>query len=192
MGYTEIFLIAISLALDAFAVSVTNGLALGRPCIKCGVIHGGYFGFFQFMMPLIGYYGAGLFSGSIEAIDHWIAFILLAVIGGNMIKESFLSGGDEDSSSDEKLLSVRHMVMLAIATSIDALAVGISFAMAKLSMSIWSACAVIGCVSFILPFCGVYIGRFIGGAFKKYASVAGGIVLICIGIKILAEHLGLF
>ncbi|MCD7778752.1 MAG: manganese efflux pump MntP family protein, partial [Clostridiales bacterium] len=157
---------------------------------KHGFVPGLYFGFFQLMMPLIGYLGANLFKGYIESIDHWIAFILLLIIGGNMIRETF--GDDEEEAvSEEKMFAPAHMIMRAIATSIDALAVGISFSLAELSMSIWTACIIIGCVSFVLPFCGVYIGRFIGGMFKKYAARAGGFVLIIIGFKILFEHLNI-
>ncbi|MCD8090249.1 MAG: manganese efflux pump MntP family protein [Clostridiales bacterium] len=186
------FLIALSLAMDAFAVSVSNGLALTKIKPKHGIIHGLYFGVFQFMMPLIGYLGASFFKGYIESIDHWIAFILLVIIGANMIRETF--GEEEEETAEkteEKMLAPGHMVMLAVATSIDALAVGISFSMADLKMSIWTACIMIGCVSFVLPFCGVYIGKFIGGMFKKYASRAGGLVLIIIGFKILFEHLNI-
>ena len=171
MGYTEIFLIAVSLAMDAFAVSVSNGLALEDIKPVHGLMHGAYFGFFQFLMPLI-------------------AFILLALIGGNMIKESF-DEEDEDESRTDRLLAPGHMIMLAIATSIDALAVGISFSFARLSVGILQACLIIGCVSFVLPFCGVYLGKFIGGVFQKYATRVGGLVLIFIGIKILLEHLGI-
>ncbi len=190
MGYTEIFLIAVSLAMDAFAVSVSNGLALEDIKPVHGLMHGAYFGFFQFLMPLIGFMGAGLFRGYIERADHWIAFILLALIGGNMIKESF-DEEDEDESRTDRLLAPGHMIMLAIATSIDALAVGISFSFARLSVGILQACLIIGCVSFVLPFCGVYLGKFIGGVFQKYATRVGGLVLIFIGIKILLEHLGI-
>ncbi len=191
MGYVEIFLIALSLAMDAFAVSVSDGLALKEIKPKHGAVHGLHFGFFQFMMSLIGYLGANIFKGYIESIDHWIAFILLLIIGFNMIRETF--GEEEEAeTSEEKMFSVGHMTMLAIATSIDALAVGISFSLAELKMSIWVACLMIGAVSFVLPFCGVYIGKFIGGMFQKYAQRAGGCVLIIIGIKILFEHLGLF
>ncbi len=189
MGYIEIFLIAISLAMDAFAVSVTNGLSLKRVKIQHGIIHGLYFGLFQFLMPLIGYLGANIFHGYIESIDHWIAFILLLIIGVNMIRESF--GEEEEALSEQKMLHPLNMIMLAVATSIDALAVGITFSMAQLKMNIFSACAVIGCVSFVLPFIGVYIGKFIGGMFKKYAARAGGAILILIGIKILLEHTGI-
>lgn len=189
MGYIEIFLIAVSLAMDAFAVSVSDGLALKKIEPKHGAIHGLYFGVFQFLMPLIGYFGANIFKGYIESIDHWIAFILLLIIGGNMIRETF---DDENlTSSEEKMFEVKHMVLLAVATSIDALAVGISFSLAELKMSIWIACLMIGCVSFVLPFCGVYIGKFIGGMFQKYAQRVGGLVLIIIGFKILLEHLGM-
>ncbi|MCD7905293.1 MAG: manganese efflux pump MntP family protein [Clostridiales bacterium] len=191
MGYIEIFLIAVSLAMDAFAVSVTDGLALEKIKPKHGLVHGLYFGAFQFMMPLIGYLGANIFKGYIESIDHWIAFILLLIIGGNMIRETFTED-EEEANMEEKMFAPGHMIMLAVATSIDALAVGISFSLAELSMSIWIACLIIGCASFVLPFCGVYIGKFIGGMFRKYAARVGGCVLIIIGFKILFEHLGIF
>ena len=189
MGYITVLLIALSLAVDAFAVSVTNGIVVSdfrrRHAVKIGL----YFGVFQFLMPLIGYALGSSFEKLIEAYDHWIAFSLLAIIGGSMIAESFK---DEETecigNSAKQFLSPMRLVTQAIATSIDALAVGISFAVTK-TQNIFANALIIGVVAFVCSFFGGIFGKKIGGIFRCYASRIGGIVLIGIGIKILIEHL---
>lgn len=189
MNLIMIFLTAVSLAMDAFAVSITNGIVVSdirpRHAVKMGL----YFGVFQFVMPLIGYaLGSGL-RDYIEAFDHWIAFGLLALIGGNMIRES-LFGDDEESSpkTAKEALNAKVLIVQAIATSIDALAVGISFSILP-DVDMWLSCSVIGAVAFAFGFGGAMAGKRIGGLFKDKAELAGGIVLCVIGIKILVEHL---
>lgn len=197
MSFLEIFLIAVSLAMDALAVSVSNGLMLQKIRLRHAVAHGGFFGVFQFFMPLIGFLGASLFSRYIQAFDHWVAFILLALIGGNMIKESFEKDeeGNAVIKSEAEIMAVKNLTLLAIATSIDALAVGVTFAMEGISagfdtgINIWSACFVIGIVAFVLSFVGVMVGKKIGSFFKAYAERVGGCVLILIGLKILITAL---
>ncbi len=184
MSYAEIFLIAIGLAMDAFAVSICKGLSLKKMSYKGAVICGVYFGIFQVLMPLIGYLLTSSFRNAIEDYDHWVAFILLAVIGLSMIRES---GKEEKQNSDFGFMA---MVPLAIATSIDALAIGISFAVLKVSLPL--PLTLIGIVSFILSFIGVRIGNAFGARYKKSAEIIGGIILIGIGVKILLEHLGVF
>ncbi len=186
MGFAELFFIAVSLAMDAFAVSVSNGLMLPEIKKRHAVTFGSFFGVFQFMMPLIGFLLASSFSRYITAFDHWIAFILLALIGGNMIRESFSE--EETAVSQENILSVGNLTMLAVATSIDALAVGVTFALVD-SGSIWFNCLVIGIVAFALSYIGVMLGKKISGVFQSYAARVGGAVLIIIGLKILIEHL---
>ncbi len=189
MRIWEIFVIAVSLAMDALAVSTSNGLAMKKATAKHAFIFGLYFGIFQFMMPLIGFFGGSIFIDFIEKIDHWIAFILLAIIGGKMIADTF--GSDEDeviAFDEEKILAPKNMVMLAIATSIDALAVGVSFAMTE-DCNIWFSSAVIGAVAFVLSFMGVIAGSKIGSKFRTYATRIGGAVLIIIGLRILISDL---
>lgn len=187
MNILELFFIAVSLAMDAFAVSVSNGLMLPKIRIWHAVIFGLFFGVFQFIMPLAGYILASSFSTYIEAFDHWIAFILLAIIGGNMIKESF---SDDENAADVQanIMSFKNLTMLAVATSIDALAVGVTFAIVDRG-NIWISCSVIGIVAFILSYIGVMLGKKISGVFQSYAERIGGAVLIIIGLKILIEHL---
>lgn len=184
-----IFLTAISLAMDAFAVSVTNGVVVSDFKKRYAVKMGLYFGVFQFVMPLIGYALGSSFRSYIEAFDHWIAFGLLALIGGNMVRESLF--GDEDDSGQKtaaEALNAKVMVVQAVATSIDALAVGISFSLLP-DVDMWLSCSVIGLVAFTLSFAGALMGRRIGSLFKDRAELAGGIVLLLIGFKILIEHL---
>ncbi len=188
MGFFELLFIAISLAMDAFAVSVSNGLLLPKIRIRHAVTFGLFFGVFQFFMPLIGYFLASSFSTYIQSLDHWIAFILLAIIGGNMIKESFSDEEENTSDIQANIMSFKNLTMLAIATSIDALAVGVTFALVD-SGNIWFSCSVIGIVAFILSFIGVMLGKKISGVFQSYAARVGGVVLIIIGLKILIEHL---
>ncbi len=197
MNLLEIFLIAVSLAMDALAVSVSNGLMLQKIKMKHAVAHGAFFGLFQFFMPVIGYWGASLFSNYIEAFDHWVAFILLLFIGGNMIHESFETDDEGNSivKSEKEIMSVKNLTLLAIATSIDALAVGVTFAMEgispalDLSLNIWVCSIIIGVVAFVISFAGVVVGKKIGSLFQTYAERVGGAVLICIGLKILISAL---
>lgn len=188
MSLFELFLIAVGLSMDAFAVAICKGLATGRVKLGQMVIVGLWFGIFQALMPLIGYLLGVNFSTLIQSIDHWIAFILLGLIGANMIREAV--GGDEECCNEEDAsYNIRAMLPLAIATSIDALAVGVSFAF--LSVDIVPAVTFIGVCTFILSAFGVKIGSVFGLRFKKKAEIAGGVILILMGAKILLEHLGL-
>lgn len=187
MGFIELFAIAVSLAMDAFAVSVSNGLMLPKIKVKHAVTFGAFFGVFQFVMPVIGYFLASSFSKYITAFDHWIAFVLLAFIGGNMIKESF-SDDDDEKTTKDNIMSFKNLTILAIATSIDALAVGVTFAFVD-SGNIWFSSTVIGVVAFVISYAGVMLGKKISGVFQSYAERVGGCVLVIIGLKILIEHL---
>lgn len=187
MGLVEIILIAISLAMDAFAVSICKGLSMKKIDWKKTIIIGLYFGLFQGGMPLIGYFLGIGFEESIKFIDHWIAFGLLAFIGGNMIKES-LSKKDGDEIDDK--VDFKTMIVLAIATSIDALAVGVTFAF--LNVNIVLAVSLISSITFIISCIGVKLGNVFGDKYEKKAEFLGGLVLILIGLKILLEHLGIF
>lgn len=184
MELIEIVIIGIGLAMDAFAVSICKGLSSRQLKFKHALICGGYFGLFQALMPLIGYVLGVQFKDKIENIDHWIAFILLALIGLNMIKEAF---GDEDNCDPD--FSFKAMLPLAIATSIDALAVGVTFAF--LNVHIFLAIGIIGIVTFIISMAGVKIGHVFGSKYKSKAEIAGGLILIMMGLKILLEHLGI-
>lgn len=186
MGLVEIILIAISLAMDAFAVSICKGLSMKKMDWKKAIIIGLYFGLFQGGMPLIGYFLGVGFEESIKFIDHWIAFGLLAFIGGNMIKEALSK--KEDDEIDDKV-DFKTMVVLAIATSIDALAVGVTFAF--LNVNIIFAVSLIAIITFIISCIGVKLGNVFGDKYEKKAELAGGIVLVLIGLKILLEHLGI-
>ena len=187
MGIIELFLLAVGLSMDAFAVSVCKGLSMKYAAGKASLICGAWFGGFQAIMPLIGYFLGSLFASAIQAFDHWIAFILLALIGVNMIREA-MSKEEENSGGDD--LSVKTMFVMAVATSIDALAVGISLAMTG-NVNIYMAVAFIGMVTFILSAIGVKVGSVFGSRFEKKAQIAGGVILIGLGIKILLEHLGI-
>lgn len=184
MGFIELLLIAVGLSMDAFAVSVCKGLSVKKVGVKHAALAGLYFGGFQFLMPVIGYLLGFRFESVIESIDHWVAFVLLAFIGGNMIKESF--GKAEELNDD---FGVKTMLLMAIATSIDALAVGITFAF--LEVQILPAAGLIGVTTFLLSFVGIYIGNAFGTRYKSKAELAGGIILVVIGVKILLEHLGI-
>ena len=184
MGFIELLLIAVGLSMDAFAVSVCKGLSVKKVGVKHAALAGLYFGGFQFLMPVIGYLLGFRFESVIESIDHWVAFVLLAFIGGNMIKESF--GKAEELNDD---FGVKTMLLMAIATSIDALAVGITFAF--LEVQILPAAGLIGVTTFLLSFVGIYIGNAFGARYKSKAELAGGIILVLIGVKILLEHLGI-
>ncbi len=185
MTFIEILIIGIGLSMDAFAVSVCKGLSTRKLKLKHALICGGYFGFFQGFMPLVGYILGVQFKDKIESIDHWIAFILLALIGLNMIKEAF---SDEESCDPD--FSFKAMIPLAIATSIDALAIGVTFAF--LNVNIISSIIIIGVTTLIISMGGVKIGHVFGMKYKSKAEIAGGIILILMGIKILLEHLQIF
>lgn len=184
MGLIELFLIAVGLSMDAFAVSVCKGLAMPKCTFKKAAIVGLWFGGFQALMPAIGYILGAQFQEAIASIDHWIAFVLLALIGGNMIHEAL----DNDEEEADASLDVKTMFLLAVATSIDALAIGITFAFLKIN--IIPAVCFIGIVTFIISFAGVKIGNVFGARYKNKAEIVGGIILILLGLKILLEHLG--
>ena len=186
MGFFELLLLGIGLSMDAFAVSVCKGLAMRKADARSMGICGVWFGGFQALMPAIGYFLGTLFAAAIEAVDHWVAFGLLVLIGVNMLREAF---SKEDCENVEADLSVKTMFVMAVATSIDALAVGISLAMAG-NVNIWAAVVFIGVITFLLSALGVKIGSVFGGKFEKKAQMAGGIILILLGINILLEHLG--
>ena len=190
MSFIELFLLAVGLSMDAFAVSVCKGLAMKKADFKSMAVCGIWFGGFQALMPLAGFLLGSLFADIIEAADHWIAFALLGLIGANMLKEAFEKKGADDCTEVSADLSFRIMFVMAVATSIDALAVGISLAMAG-SVSIWPAVLLIGMTTFVLSAAGVKIGNLFGSRFEKKAQLAGGVILILLGVKILAEHLGL-
>jgi putative Mn2+ efflux pump MntP len=184
MGLLEIILIALGLSMDAFAVSITLGLSVKKPKLKEFLIPGIYFGFFQALMPLIGYFAGINFANKIHDLDHWIAFVLLGCIGGKMIYESFAK---EDKKTNANPFRFGAMILFAMATSIDALAVGITFAFFEIN--IFRAIIIIGVTTFCLSMCGVKIGNICGTKFKSKAELIGGIVLVLLGIKILVEHL---
>lgn len=183
MSMLELFLIAVGLSMDAFAVSICKGLSMRRMSWKGAVIIGLYFGGFQALMPFIGYLLGSQFQNAIANFDHWIAFFLLSVIGINMIQESL----NKEEESCSASLDFRNMIVLAVATSIDALAVGITFAF--LRVNIIPAVSFIGSTTFILSIVGVKVGNVFGSRYKSRAEMAGGTILILIGIKILIEHL---
>ena len=185
MGVVEILLISLGLAMDAFAVSVCKGLAMKKMSWKKALIIGLYFGVFQAVMPTIGFFLGTTFERFITNIDHWIAFILLVGIGINMIKEAF----DEESENRNDNVDIKTMLVLSIATSIDALAIGITFACLK--MHILIPVITIGVTTFIISVIGVKIGNRFGDKYEKKAETMGGIILILLGTKILLEHLGI-
>ncbi|WP_302588338.1 manganese efflux pump MntP family protein [uncultured Ruminococcus sp.] len=187
MGIVELFLTAIALSMDAFAVSVCKGLGMRRMRYDQALVISLYFGVFQALMPLIGWLLGTSFSRYIQEFDHWIAFVLLAFLGGKMLWDVFHEKEDGEQESAERRLDHRELFMLAIATSIDALAVGIAFAC--LDVNIWSSISIIGVTTLVISFAGVWIGNRFGNRFQKKAEIAGGLVLILIGVKILAEHL---
>lgn len=187
MGFLELFLIAVGLSMDAFAVAICKGLSVRKLKLSHMLITGAYFGVFQAVMPLIGYYLGQTFESYITSFDHWIAFVLLSLIGANMIRESFSKEEDEYNAS----FSFKTMLPLAVATSIDALAVGVTFGLMQ-GVNIFSAVGLIGVTTLVLSFVGVKIGNVFGSKYKSKAELAGGIILILMGIKILLEHLGVF
>lgn len=189
MGFFEIFMIGVGLSMDAFAASVCKGLSMRKAEVKNILIIALFFGGFQALMPFIGWALGTQFESYITSIDHWIAFVLLVFIGGKMIAEA-VRPEDENVEIDkmDPPLDVKEMFVLAVATSIDALAVGITFAF--LNYPIGEAVTIIGLTTFCISIGGVYVGNFFGNRYKKKAELAGGIILVLIGVKILLEHLG--
>lgn len=184
MSIIELFVLAVGLSMDAFAVSICKGLSLGKTKVKHMCIAGVWFGGFQALMPLIGYFLGSFFSDLITKYDHWIAFILLVFIGGNMIREAF---GEEEKV--DASMSAKNMLLLAIATSIDALAVGVTFAFLK--VSIIPAVSFIGVVTFVCSAVGVKLGSIFGAKYQSKAQITGGVILIIIALKILLEGVGI-
>ena len=186
MGMIQLFVLAVGLSMDAFAVSVCKGLSIQKLKLRHALIAGAWFGAFQALMPAVGWLLGSAFADLIESVDHWIAFVLLSLIGGNMVRESF---GSEEEGADPSLAPTA-MLLLAVATSIDALAVGVTFAF--LRVDILPAVTLIGTCTFLISVAGVKVGNLFGTRYKSRAELFGGAVLVLIGLKILLEHLGLF
>lgn len=186
MGLISLIFLAVGLAMDAFAVSICKGLAMKKLSIKNAAIIGLWFGGFQALMPAIGYFLGSTFEDKITAIDHWVGFVLLALIGVNMIRESL--GKDEDEETTGTV-GIKEMFVLAVATSIDALAVGITFAFVEMNVPL--AIILIGVITFAISMLGVKIGNLFGTKYKSKAEFAGGVILIFLGVKILLEGLGI-
>ena len=185
IGLLELFLIAVGLSMDAFAVSVCKGLSTQTLQRRHYLIVGAWFGGFQALMPTLGYLLGSTFEQYITSVDHWVAFILLSVIGGNMLKEAF----SKDEETTDASFAPRGMLLLAVATSIDALAVGVTFAF--LETPILSAVSLIGVTTFCISVAGVAVGCWFGARYKQRAEITGGVILVLLGCKILLEHLGL-
>lgn len=184
MSFASVFLIGVSLSMDAFAVSIAKGMCIRHHRFKYACMLAFWFGLFQALMPLIGWISGSLFESFITSLDHWIAFLLLGAIGINMIRDAF---GKEEADAQACNLALGHVLLLAIATSIDAFAIGITFAFLK--VDIVSSILVIGITTFVLCFLAVYLGSRLGKALKTYATLFGGVILLLIGTKILVEHL---
>lgn len=187
MGLVELLLIAVGLSMDAFAVSICKGLGMRRLNLRTATVLALFFGGFQALMPVIGWALGSQFMGVIAPVDHWVAFLLLAFIGGKMLWEA-VRGEEDCGCEDTSAIDLREFLVLAVATSIDALAVGISFA--ALAVDIAPAVALIGVITFALSLVGVAVGHFFGARYERVAGVVGGVVLILIGLKVLLEHLG--
>lgn len=190
MGILELLLIGVSLSMDAFAVSLCQGLSMPRLNWRHAGVIALFFGGFQALMPMIGWLLGSQFAGYIQNFDHWVAFILLLLIGGNMVREAFSpeEESEEDCASGERL-DLKRLFLMAVATSIDALAIGVTFAF--LEVQILSAASVIGITTFVISFFGVAIGNYFGTRYQKRAEITGGVILILLGAKILLEHLGI-
>lgn len=188
MGIVELFLIAVGLSMDAFAVSVCKGLAMERCTWRRACMVGAYFGFFQALMPTAGYILGVQFKNAITSIDHWIAFALLVLIGANMIREALGEEEECECSEEDAALDVRTMLGLSVATSIDALAVGVTFAF--LQVAIVPSVCFIGATTFVISVVGVKVGNVFGSRYRKRAEIIGGVILVFLGVKILIEHLG--
>ena len=189
MGFGELLLLAVGLSMDAFAVSLCKGLAMKKATIREELTCGVWFGGFQALMPVIGFFLGTLFAEAIVTVDHWVAFVLLAIIGINMLKEAFAKEEGCCCEVPDADMSVKNMFIMAVATSIDALAVGISLAMAGI-VNIFTAAALIGLCTCGLSAAGVKIGNVFGSRYEKKAQMAGGVILCLLGLKILLEHLG--
>lgn len=190
MGFIELLLIGVGLAMDAFAVSICKGMNMKKIDYRQSFFIALFFGGFQALMPLIGWLLGTQFEKYITSFDHWIAFILLGYIGGKMLWDAIRGDEDEDSCGGSERAFFIELTVLAVATSIDALAVGITLALLP-GTSIWLSISTIGIVTFIISFCGVVIGNRFGARFQRVSQIAGGAILILIGLKILLEHLGL-
>ena len=189
MSFFTVFLLAVALSMDAFAVALASGCAIREIRLRQYVRVSAAFGFFQFFMPVLGWFLGQSVHHFIEAWDHWLAFVLLAWIGGNMIRESRAEEEEDEQPSDGQVKH-KELFVLAVATSIDALAVGITFSMVELSVSIWLAVCLIGCTTFLISLGGVYVGNVFGAKYKNKAEFVGGTILILIGVKIILEHFG--
>lgn len=187
LSFIELFLIGVGLSMDAFAVAICKGLGMRRVNVAHAIVIALFFGGFQALMPLIGWVLGSQFAAFIEPVDHWIAFFLLAFVGGKMLWDAFRE--DEEELADSGKLDIAELLMLAIATSIDAFAVGIGFAF--LRVEILPAIGIIGVTTFLLSLAGVVIGNQFGARYEKVSTIVGGVVLIAIGLKILLEHLGM-
>ncbi len=188
VGFVELFLIGVGLSMDAFVVSICKGLGMSRLNMCQAAVISLFFGGFQALMPLIGWALGSQLTDFITPIDHWIAFGLLAFVGGKMLWDAFHEDDEAEGVQTDEKLDLKELLMLAIATSIDALAVGITFAF--LQVAIVPSITIIGLTTFVISFAGVAVGRFFGARFEKPATIVGGVVLILIGVKILREHLG--
>ena len=192
MGFLELALIGVGLSMDAFAVSICNGLSMRKVDKKYMLVLAAFFGGFQALMPTLGWFLGSQFQTYITAIDHWIAFILLTLIGGKMILDVIKEKGENEEvcPDDSVRIDLKEFFLLAVATSIDALAVGITFAFLQVKLA--SSVTIIGCITFCFTIAGVLIGNVFGTKFKDKATILGGVILIAIGVKILLEHLGIF
>lgn len=188
MGIAELLLIAVGLSMDAFAVSICRGLGMRRLNLRTAAVLALFFGCFQALMPLVGWALGSQLMWLIAPVDHWVAFVLLAFIGGKMLWEAFHEDDEGCGCEDTSAIDLREFLVLAVATSIDALAAGISFA--ALNVDIAASVSLIGVITFALSFVGVAVGHFFGARYERPASVVGGVVLILIGLKVLLEHLG--
>ena len=189
MTLFDLILIAVSLSMDAFAVSICKGLSVRRVSLTHALTCGLWFGGFQALMPALGWLLGSQFAHYVTRFAPWIAFVLLAWIGGNMIRES-RAEEDEDEQPSDGQVKHKELLVLAVATSIDALAVGVTFSMVELSVSIWLAVCLIGCTTFLISLGGVYVGNVFGAKYKSKAEFVGGAMLILIGVKILLERFG--
>ena len=192
MGFLELALIGVGLSMDAFAVSICKGLSMRKVDKKYMLVLAAFFGGFQALMPTLGWFLGSQFQTYITAIDHWIAFILLTLIGGKMILDVIKEKGENEAvcPDDSVRIDLKEFFLLAVATSIDALAVGITFAFLQVKLA--SSVTIIGCITFCFTIAGVLIGNVFGTKFKDKATILGGVILIAIGVKILLEHLGIF